>query len=152
VALFDRQSSTNRSPESTGPVAPCGQLRLGPLSGLRAQHLQRDNGADSTVFSVAQPVRNNRSGEALQIAASGKVKVMTETYLLDEITKAYERVADGKCAFVVYTKRTFQAAESSYRMCTRRGRDAAATQPSRVARISKISSDLSGRIGEILEL
>jgi hypothetical protein len=34
--------------------------------------------------------------EALQIAASGKVKVMTETYPLDEIGKAYERVADGK--------------------------------------------------------
>jgi hypothetical protein len=78
----------------------------------------------------------NRSGEALQIAASGKVKVMTETYSLDEITKAYERVADGKVCFrVVYTKRTFQAAEGSYRMW-----------------ISKISSDLCGRIGEILEL
>jgi alcohol dehydrogenase len=37
--------------------------------------------------------------EALQIAASGKVKVMTETYSLDEITKAYERVADGKVRF-----------------------------------------------------
>jgi D-arabinose 1-dehydrogenase-like Zn-dependent alcohol dehydrogenase len=37
--------------------------------------------------------------EALQIAASGKVKVMTETYPLDEITKAYERVADGKVRF-----------------------------------------------------
>ncbi|MBV9105554.1 MAG: zinc-binding dehydrogenase, partial [Verrucomicrobia bacterium] len=37
--------------------------------------------------------------EALQIAASGKVKVMAETYSLDEITKAYERVADGKVRF-----------------------------------------------------
>ena len=37
--------------------------------------------------------------EALQIAASGKVKVMTETYLLTEITKAYKRVADGKVRF-----------------------------------------------------
>jgi len=37
--------------------------------------------------------------EALQIAASGKVKVMTETYSLDEIGKAYERVADGKVRF-----------------------------------------------------
>ena len=33
--------------------------------------------------------------EALQIAASGKVKVITETYPLDQITKAYERVADA---------------------------------------------------------
>jgi alcohol dehydrogenase len=37
--------------------------------------------------------------EALQIAAAGKVKVMTETYALDEITKAYERVAEGKVRF-----------------------------------------------------
>jgi D-arabinose 1-dehydrogenase-like Zn-dependent alcohol dehydrogenase len=32
-------------------------------------------------------------------AASGKVKVMTETYSLDEISKAYERVADDKVRF-----------------------------------------------------
>ena len=37
--------------------------------------------------------------EALQIAASGKVRVKTETYSLSEITKAYERVAEGKVRF-----------------------------------------------------
>jgi alcohol dehydrogenase len=37
--------------------------------------------------------------EALQITASGKVKVMSEIYSLDEITKAYERVAEGKVRF-----------------------------------------------------
>jgi D-arabinose 1-dehydrogenase-like Zn-dependent alcohol dehydrogenase len=37
--------------------------------------------------------------EALQIAAAGKVKVMTEIYSLDEVTKAYERVAEGKVRF-----------------------------------------------------
>ena len=37
--------------------------------------------------------------EALQIAASGKVKVKTETYSLTEITKAFERVAEGKVRF-----------------------------------------------------
>ena len=37
--------------------------------------------------------------EALQIAAAGKVKVMAETYSLDEVTKAYERVAEGKVRF-----------------------------------------------------
>ena len=37
--------------------------------------------------------------EALQIAASGKVKVKAEIYSLDEITKAYERVAEGKVRF-----------------------------------------------------
>ena len=37
--------------------------------------------------------------EALQIAASGKVKVITETYVLDEIAKAYERVEQGNVRF-----------------------------------------------------
>jgi hypothetical protein len=37
--------------------------------------------------------------EALQIAATGKIKVMTETYSLDEIAKAYERVENGQVRF-----------------------------------------------------
>jgi alcohol dehydrogenase len=37
--------------------------------------------------------------EALDYAAKGKVKVIAETYGLDEITRAYERVAEGKVRF-----------------------------------------------------
>ncbi len=37
--------------------------------------------------------------EALAYAATGKVKVLTETYRLDEIVRAYDRVADGKVRF-----------------------------------------------------
>jgi alcohol dehydrogenase len=37
--------------------------------------------------------------EALAIAASGKVRVVTETYHLDEIGKAYERVEKGQVRF-----------------------------------------------------
>jgi alcohol dehydrogenase len=37
--------------------------------------------------------------EALQIAATGNVRVMSETYPLDEIAKAYERVEQGKVRF-----------------------------------------------------
>jgi len=37
--------------------------------------------------------------EALDIAAKGKVKVVEETYKLDEIGKAYDRVAEGKVRF-----------------------------------------------------
>ena len=37
--------------------------------------------------------------EALDIAARGKVKVMTETFAFDEIGKAYERVAEGRVRF-----------------------------------------------------
>jgi dehydrogenase len=37
--------------------------------------------------------------EALDFVASGKVKVMAETYRLADITRAYDRVADGKTRF-----------------------------------------------------
>jgi alcohol dehydrogenase len=37
--------------------------------------------------------------EALALAASGKVRTMTETYRFDEIGKAYERVEQGKVRF-----------------------------------------------------
>jgi D-arabinose 1-dehydrogenase-like Zn-dependent alcohol dehydrogenase len=37
--------------------------------------------------------------EALDFAAKGKVKVVAETYKLDEIGKAYDRVAEGKVRF-----------------------------------------------------
>lgn len=37
--------------------------------------------------------------EALNIVASGKVKVVTETFKLDQIDQAYTRVADGKVRF-----------------------------------------------------
>jgi D-arabinose 1-dehydrogenase-like Zn-dependent alcohol dehydrogenase len=37
--------------------------------------------------------------EALALAAAGKVRVVTETYRLDEIGKAYERVEKGQVRF-----------------------------------------------------
>ena len=37
--------------------------------------------------------------EALDYAAKGKVKVVAETYKLNEITRAYDRVAEGKVRF-----------------------------------------------------
>jgi alcohol dehydrogenase len=37
--------------------------------------------------------------EALDLAASGKVKVMVETYPLAEIARAYDRVAKGQVRF-----------------------------------------------------
>lgn len=37
--------------------------------------------------------------EALDYAAKGKVKVIAETYKLDDIARAYERVAEGKVRF-----------------------------------------------------
>jgi D-arabinose 1-dehydrogenase-like Zn-dependent alcohol dehydrogenase len=37
--------------------------------------------------------------EALDYVAKGKVKVIAETYKLDEISRVYERVAEGKVRF-----------------------------------------------------
>jgi D-arabinose 1-dehydrogenase-like Zn-dependent alcohol dehydrogenase len=37
--------------------------------------------------------------EALDFVARKKVKVVTETYKLDDIGKAYDRVAEGKVRF-----------------------------------------------------
>ena len=37
--------------------------------------------------------------EALAYVAEGKVKVMTETYALDDVAQAYDRVANGKARF-----------------------------------------------------
>jgi alcohol dehydrogenase len=37
--------------------------------------------------------------EALALAANGKVRVVAETYGLDEIRKAYERVESGEVRF-----------------------------------------------------
>jgi len=37
--------------------------------------------------------------EALDYAAKGKVRVVAETYKLDDIAKAYDRVSDGKVRF-----------------------------------------------------
>jgi D-arabinose 1-dehydrogenase-like Zn-dependent alcohol dehydrogenase len=37
--------------------------------------------------------------EALGFAAKGRVKVITETYRLDEVARAYDRVVDGKVRF-----------------------------------------------------
>jgi D-arabinose 1-dehydrogenase-like Zn-dependent alcohol dehydrogenase len=37
--------------------------------------------------------------EALDIAAKGKIKVVEEIYKLDDIAKAYDRVAEGKVRF-----------------------------------------------------
>ena len=37
--------------------------------------------------------------EALDYAAKGKVKVVAEIYPLDQVNKAYDRVAEGKVRF-----------------------------------------------------
>lgn len=51
-------------------------------------------------LSRSEPVlRHGRWHEALDFVAKGKVKVITETYKLDEAPKAYQRVVEGKARF-----------------------------------------------------
>jgi alcohol dehydrogenase len=58
----------------------------------------------SILFTRAQIVGSQQNGpeylyEALDYVAKGKVKVMVETYGLNEVNRAYERVAEGKVRF-----------------------------------------------------
>ena len=65
------------------------------FSGMKSMqsHLQEQLNADR--------LQNDREHlyEALQMAASGKVKVMTEIYPLSDAPKVYEKVKQGKVRF-----------------------------------------------------
>jgi alcohol dehydrogenase len=56
------------------------------------------------MFKKVRMIGSSQNGpeylyEALDLSAKGKVKVIAETYKLDEINKAYDRVAEGKVRF-----------------------------------------------------
>ena len=56
------------------------------------------------MFKRARIIGSTQNGpeylyEALDYAAKGKVKVITETYPLSDIGRAYERVAQGSVRF-----------------------------------------------------
>ena len=56
------------------------------------------------MFKRARIIGSSQNGreflyEALEIAAQGKVKVVSEMYALNDIARAYERVAEGKVRF-----------------------------------------------------
>jgi D-arabinose 1-dehydrogenase-like Zn-dependent alcohol dehydrogenase len=50
-------------------------------------------------ISASQQNSREFQHEALQIAASGKVRVYTEVYNFSEVDRAIERVAEGKTRF-----------------------------------------------------
>ncbi len=54
-------------------------------------------------WSIIGSQQNERSALelALQIAASGKIRVLTETYSMDRVNEAFDRVAHGKARFRV---------------------------------------------------
>ncbi|MEO9363486.1 MAG: alcohol dehydrogenase catalytic domain-containing protein [Nitrososphaera sp.] len=84
------------------------------LKGLRPDGRLMLIGVSDEPFAIAAPpelignrlqiIGSSQNGreylyEALDYVAKGKVKVMTETYPLDGIANAYERVADGNVRF-----------------------------------------------------
>lgn len=54
-------------------------------------------------WSIIGSQQNERSALelALQIAASGKIRVLTETYSMDRVNEAFDRIAHGKARFRV---------------------------------------------------
>lgn len=83
------------------------------IQGLRPDGRLVTMGADADPIPVSlhdligkriQVIGSTQNGdeylaEALDYAAKGKVKVLTETYRLDEAPRVYERVAEGKARF-----------------------------------------------------
>jgi alcohol dehydrogenase len=71
------------------------------LMGVSAEPL---NYSPELVFKHVAMIGSSQNGpeylyEALDYAAKGKVKVVAETYKLDDVAKAYDRVAEGKVRF-----------------------------------------------------
>jgi alcohol dehydrogenase len=71
------------------------------LMGVSAEPL---NYSPELVFKHVAMIGSSQNGpeylyEALDYAAKGKVKVVEETYKLDDVAKAYDRVAGGKVRF-----------------------------------------------------
>jgi D-arabinose 1-dehydrogenase-like Zn-dependent alcohol dehydrogenase len=71
------------------------------LMGVGAEPL---NYSPELMFKRVRLIGSSQNGpeylyEALDIAAKGKIKVVEEIYKLDDIAKAYDRVAEGKVRF-----------------------------------------------------
>ena len=84
--------------EAAKGMRPYGRIILMGVSG------EPLNYSPELVFKHVAMVGSSQNGpeylyEALDFAAKGKVKVVAETYKLDDVVKAYDRVADGKVRF-----------------------------------------------------
>jgi D-arabinose 1-dehydrogenase-like Zn-dependent alcohol dehydrogenase len=95
--------ATSNSMTSTGDtlkgLRPDGRLILMGLSSTDRLEVPAD-----LLLTRGRIIGSQQNGreylyEALDYAAKGKVKVIAETYLLKEIGRAYERVANGKVRF-----------------------------------------------------
>ena len=83
---------------AAGGIRPDGRIIW---MGISNEQLVIPNELFMKRVKIIASTQNNREHlyEALDYAAKGRVKIIAETYSLDEIDKAYERVASGKVRF-----------------------------------------------------
>ncbi len=97
--ILGTSNSNEAMGDSMQGIRPDGRF---VLMGLEAKPFQLSPG--SFILNRLRIFGSQQNGieflhEALDYAAKGKVKVITETYPLDEIGRAYDRVADGNVRF-----------------------------------------------------
>ena len=96
--LLATSNSWSATAEAAKGMRPDGRIIL---MGVGAEPLSYN---PELMFKRVALIGSSQNGpeylyEALDLAAKGKVKVIAETYKLDDIGKAYDRVADGKVRF-----------------------------------------------------
>ncbi|MFQ5656083.1 MAG: alcohol dehydrogenase catalytic domain-containing protein [Candidatus Methylomirabilales bacterium] len=97
--ILGTSNSNDAMADSIQGLRPDGRL---VLMGFEAKPFQLSPG--DFILRRLRLVGSQQNGteflyEALDYAARGKVRVLTETYPLNEITRAYDRVAEGKVRF-----------------------------------------------------
>ena len=82
-------------------ISPCSTPRRRGSNGIRGEAAARLGDLILRRIKVVGSQQNGREFlyEALDYVASGKVKIMAETYPLADVNKAYDRVAEGKVRF-----------------------------------------------------
>jgi alcohol dehydrogenase len=96
--LLATSNSWAATAEAAKGMRPDGRI---VLMGVSAEPL---NYTPELMFKRVRLIGSSQNGpeylyEALDFAAKGKVKVVAETYKLDDIAKAYDRVSEGKVRF-----------------------------------------------------
>jgi alcohol dehydrogenase len=96
--LLATSNSWSATAEAAKGMRPNGRIIL---MGVGPEPL---NYTPELMFKKVSLIGSSQNGpeylyEALDIAAKGKVKVVEEIYKLDDIAKAYDRVAEGKVRF-----------------------------------------------------
>ena len=82
------------------------ELKISQNSPLKKQLFIFLDGKPYTLYYNSGSTQNDREHlyEALDYVAKGKVKVMTETFPLEEISDAYDKVVNGNVRFKAVIK------------------------------------------------